>query len=73
MSKLSRSPTFGVIVSKKFGCPVPSEKGCDNATTHYSSDPVLVGTTESQRQIVDGLFLTRKRTSELFRVLETEI
>jgi len=68
MSKLSRTPTFGVVISKRPGVCVTVAPGTEQRELN-SSDPVPVGTMKSQRNIVNGLFLTRKKTSELFKVL----
>lgn len=67
-SKLARSPAFGVIVSRS---PSSRVRAVDGKIANLdNSDPVLVGSTESQKRIVNGLFLSRKRTSEIFRMFK---
>jgi len=67
MSKLTRSPSFGVIVSKRrnFRSIISNQQ-----VEAIGADPILAGSKESQRRIVNALFLTRKKTSELYKVLK---
>lgn len=71
MSKLARTPTFGVIVSKDGRMSVRPDCRERTPAERSSPEPVLAAQSkESQRKIVSGLFLTRKKTSELLKVLE---
>lgn len=70
MSKvLTRSPSFGVIVSKSGA--VRASGGSKSSQSKVTKKELsLVDSKKSQQRIVNNLFLTRKKTSELYDLLE---